>query len=107
MEYEDLQGIIPPLVTPFTEDGELDEGLHRADVRFLIDQAGVHGLAACTSTGEGYTLSADECRTVTKWTVEEAGEDIPVIAGVIADSTHAAVRRARAVADLGITARHR
>jgi 4-hydroxy-tetrahydrodipicolinate synthase len=104
MRYDDLQGIIPPMVTPFTEAGELDEELHRADVRFLIDQAGVHGLAVCTSTGEGYTLSAEECRTVTRWTVEEAAGAVPVIAGVIADSTHAAIRRARAVADLGIKA---
>jgi 4-hydroxy-tetrahydrodipicolinate synthase len=104
MRYDDLQGIIPPMVTPFTEAGELDEELHRADVRFLIDKAGVHGLAVCTSTGEGYTLSAEECCTVTRWTVEEAAGAVPVIAGVIADSTHAAIRRANAVADLGIKA---
>jgi len=104
MTYEELHGIIPPMVTPFAEDGELDEQLHRADVRYLIEQAGVDGLAVCTSTGEGYTLSAEECRTVTRWTVEEAAGRAPVIAGVIADSTHAALRRARAVSDLGVAA---
>ncbi len=92
------------MVTPFTEAGEIDEELHRADARFLIETAGVHGLATCTSTGEGYTLSADECRAVTGWTVQEACGRVPVIAGVIADSTHAAIRRAQAVADLGVAA---
>jgi len=104
MSNQKLHGIIPPMVTPFTEDGELDEELHRADVRFLIEKAGVHGLAVCTSTGEGYTLSADECREVTRWTVEEAAGRVPVVAGVIADSTHAAIRRSLAVSDLGVEA---
>ena len=104
MSPDPIQGIIPPLVTPFKEDGSLDENLFRADVRFLLDKAGVHGLAACTSTGEGYTLSADECRRVVRWTIEEAGGRVPVLAGVIADSTQAAIRRAEAVADLGVSA---
>jgi 4-hydroxy-tetrahydrodipicolinate synthase len=38
------------------------------------------------------------------WTVEEVGGRIPVIAGIIADSTQATIERGRAVADLGVAA---
>ena len=58
---EALFGIIPPMTTPFDADGELDQQALRAQVRWLIE-AGVHGLAAGGSTGEGQTLDEDELR---------------------------------------------
>jgi 4-hydroxy-tetrahydrodipicolinate synthase len=99
-----IGGIIPPLVTPFRPDGSIDEQAHRAEVRYMIDRAGVHGLAVCGSTGEGHTLTTDETRRIVAWTVEEAGSRVPVIAGIIANSTQAVVERAKAVADLGVAA---
>lgn len=99
-----LSGIIPPLVTPFDADGNLLERAHRADVRYMIETARVHGVAVGGSTGEGHTLSPDELRMVVRWTIEESAGRVPVIAGVIADSTQAAIAKARAVADLGVAA---
>jgi 4-hydroxy-tetrahydrodipicolinate synthase len=104
MNIQNIQGIIPPLVTPFIDDDSIDEQLHRAEVRFMVDAAKVHGLAVCGSTGEGHTLSPDETRRLVSWTVEEVNGRIPVIAGIIADSTRAAIERAKAVADLGVAA---
>ncbi len=100
----EIGGIIPPLVTPFRADGSIDEQAHRAEVRYMIERAGVHGLAVCGSTGEGHTLNTGETRSVVAWTVEEARGRVPVIAGIIANSTQAVVERARAVADLGVAA---
>ncbi|MEZ5354508.1 MAG: dihydrodipicolinate synthase family protein [Bryobacteraceae bacterium] len=99
----EIHGIIPPLVTPFRPDGSIDEAAHRAEVSFLVE-AGVHGLAVCGSTGEGHALTVDEARHVTAITVEQARGRVPVIAGIIADSTQAATERARAVSDLGVAA---
>ncbi len=99
-----IYGIIPPVVTPFDAEGRIDEPAFRADLRFLLDRAGVHGLAVCGSTGEGHTLSLDEARRLVGAAVEEAAGAVPVIAGIIADSTAAAVERARAVAGLGAAA---
>lgn len=104
MNIQNIKGIIPPLVTPFIDDDTIDEQLHRAEVRFMVDSAKVHGLAVCGSTGEGHTLSPDETRRLVSWTVEEVNGRIPVIAGIIADSTRAAIERAKAVADLGVAA---
>ena len=104
MSNEQIRGIIPPLVTPFRADGTIDEAAHRAEVRRMVDVARVHGLAVCGSTGEGHTLTTEETRRIVGWTVEEVGGRIPVIAGIIADSTQATIERGRAVADLGVAA---
>lgn len=99
-----LTGIIPPLVTPFREDGTIDERAHRAEVRYMIEVAKVHGVAVCGSTGEGHTLTTEETRQMVAWTVEEAAGRVPVIAGIIANSTQGVVERARAIADLPVAA---
>ncbi len=99
-----LTGIMPPMVTPFRPDEKVDEEALRADVNYLVEQAHVHGLVVGGSTGEGHTLSTDELRTVVGTAVEAAAGRVPVIAGVIVDSTRQAVERARALADLGAVA---
>jgi dihydrodipicolinate synthase/N-acetylneuraminate lyase len=95
-----IYGIVPPLTTPFDASEELDEGLLRAQVRHLVQEAGVHGLAVGGSTGEGHTLSIGELRRAVGATIEEAQGRVPVIAGIIVDSTRQAVERGRALADL-------
>ena len=99
----DLHGIIPPTTTPFTADGEIDSAAARAQVRWLLGQ-GVHGLATGGSTGEGHTLDVDEFRRLIGETVEEAAGRVPVVAGIIVDSTRDAIRRGKAVAGLGVAA---
>lgn len=100
MIVEHIKGIIPPIVTPFRSDGSIDEELHRREVRYMVETARVHGLAVCGSTGEGHTLSTEECRNLVAWTIEEVAGRIPVIAGIITNSTQAAVERGRALKDL-------
>lgn len=105
MRLDHIRGIIPPLVTPFRqEDGSIDEAAHRAEVRYMVERAGVHGIAVCGSTGEGHTLSTDETRQIVGAAVEEVRGRIPVIAGIITDSTQATIDRAKAIADLGVAA---
>lgn len=99
----ELLGIIPPMTTPFDADGELEEGALRAQVRWLV-AAGVHGLAAGGSTGEGQTLEADELRRLLGIVTDEAAGAVPVIAGVIVDSTRDAIRRGKALGGLGVAA---
>lgn len=102
--YDHIQGIVPPMTTPFREDETIDEEALRAETRYLIETAKVHGLAATGSTGEGHALTTDEVRRITGVVVEEAGGRVPVIAGVITDSTASAIERGRAVRDLGVAA---
>ncbi|MDD9956776.1 MAG: dihydrodipicolinate synthase family protein [Anaerolineaceae bacterium] len=97
-----LRGIIPPMVTPFAEDESLDEAALQREVRWLIEEAGVHGLAVGGSTGEGHTLSTEELRHCVGAALDAAAGRVPVIAGVIVDSTRQAVEKALALADLDL-----
>ena len=104
MDLSTIQGIIPPLVTPFRPDGSIDEATHRADVRYMVETAKVHGVAVCGSTGEGHTLSTEETRRIAAITLEEVRGRVPVIVGIITDSTQSAIDRIRALDGLEIAA---
>lgn len=99
-----IQGIVPPMATPFHEDESIDEASLRAEVEYLISSAGVHGLAVGGSTGEGHTLTTDELRCVLGAAIDAAQGRVPVIAGIIVDSTRQALEKARALADLDVAA---
>jgi 4-hydroxy-tetrahydrodipicolinate synthase len=101
---ERIRGIVPPMTTPFRPDDTIDEETLRAEVRYLVETARVHGLAVGGSTGEGHAMTTEEVRRVTAVVVEEARGRVPVIAGVITDSTASAIERGKAVRDLGVAA---
>jgi 4-hydroxy-tetrahydrodipicolinate synthase len=98
-----LHGVLPPMTTPFNADGEIEVPAIRKQVRFLLGQ-GAHGLVPGGSTGEGHTFETDELRRVIATVTEEVGGKVPVIAGVIVDSTRQAITKVRAISDLGVAA---
>ncbi len=102
--HEEIYGIVPPLTTPFRPDDTIDEDALRADTRYMIEVAKVHGLAACGSTGEGHTLSTPETQRITQIVAQEVKGRVPLITGVITESTGAAIERGLAVKDLGVAA---
>ncbi len=100
---DQLQGILPPMVTPFDHNEAVDTRALAADVDYLLG-TGVQGVTVGGSTGEGHTLDTDEARRVVGTAIEAAAGRGPVIAGVITDSTRQAVARAEALADLDVAA---
>jgi len=100
---EDLKGIIPPLVSPFREDETLDEEALRDTLRFMLSR-GVHGVCLGGSTGEGHTLSVDELARSIEIACEEVKGEIPVVAGIIANSTRDAIAAAKAVSKFDVAA---
>jgi 4-hydroxy-tetrahydrodipicolinate synthase len=104
MEMEAIYGIVPPVVTPFDSQGQIDNTLLRNDLRYLVNTVHVHGIAVCGSTGEGHTLSTEETRQVAEIAIEEAAGKVPVITGIIANSTRTVVERGKALANLGVAA---
>ncbi|GAB3579719.1 dihydrodipicolinate synthase family protein [Amycolatopsis endophytica] len=99
----DLHGIIPPLVSPFTAAEEPDLGALRAEVRYHLD-LGVHGLCVTGSTGDGQMLSAEDSVALAAAAVEETAGRVPVIAGIIRDSTKEVIRYGKAIAATGVDA---
>lgn len=77
----DGPAVIVALLTPFDDDGRLDETALREHVDYLVDE-GVHGLMPCGSTGETALLSDDEVTQVVRATVAAANGRVPVLAHV-------------------------
>src|SRR4051812_39439452 len=84
---EQFHGVLPALITPFTEDGDtINTEALNANVDRLID-AGVAGLVPGGSTGEFTTLTSAERRQLIEATVTAAAGRVPVVAGTGALST--------------------
>jgi 4-hydroxy-tetrahydrodipicolinate synthase len=82
-----LHGVLPALITPFTEDGAaIDRDALAANVERLVG-AGVGGLVPGGSTGEFTTLSHAERRDLVELTIAAADGRVPVVAGTGALST--------------------
>ena len=99
----ELRGVISPFTTPFTETGEINLDLVKPQVDWLIDN-GVHGLAAGGSTGEGHALGRDEYRALMEETAKAVDGRVPLVAGIIANSTAEVAARGHLVKDLGVAA---
>lgn len=97
----DLSGVIPPLVTPLTIDGELDvPSLERLLTRLL--DAGVDGVFSLSSSGESaFQDDALRDRTLSTTASFIAGQ-VPVLAGAIDMQTHRVADRIRAAANHNI-----
>ena len=98
-----LKGSITALVTPFRQDGSLDEDAFRALVEWQIAE-GTSGLVPVGTTGESPTLSHEEHRLVVRACVETAGGRVPVIAGAGSNNTQEAIGLARHAEEVGADA---
>jgi 4-hydroxy-tetrahydrodipicolinate synthase len=81
------------IVTPFREDGTVDEPALWSLVNWQIEQ-GIDFLVACGSTGEAATLDEDEWLHTVRIVIEAAGGRVPVWAGCTHNSTRVLVRQA-------------
>ncbi|WP_178946079.1 dihydrodipicolinate synthase family protein [Kocuria sp. TGY1127_2] len=98
-----FHGVIPPVITPRTSDGEIDrQGLERV-VRHLID-GGVHGLFMLGSSAETPYMSDDERRIVVELTAEFANGSVPVIVGANDQTPVRVADEARRMSDFGADA---
>src|ERR671926_617553 len=90
-----FHGVLPALITPFTEDGSaIDLDALAAIVDRLI-RGGVAGLVPGGSTGEFTTLSNAERRELVEVTVTAAAGRVPVVAGTGALSTRETIELSR------------
>lgn len=98
-----FQGCGTALVTPFTDDGELDLRALRALVEWQIAE-GIDFLVPCGSTGEAQTLHERERGQVVSTVVETAAGRVPVMAGATSNDTRRAVEETRRMCALGVDA---
>ncbi|MGP8133138.1 MAG: 4-hydroxy-tetrahydrodipicolinate synthase [Halobacteriota archaeon] len=96
-----FEGAYPAMVTPFTDEEEIDVEGMRSNIAYL-EKGGVAGLVPCGSTGESATLTFDEHKKLVELTVDAAS--VPVIAGTGSNNTAEAVELTRYAQDAGADA---
>ena len=99
------EGIIPPIVTPFTASGEIDEEKIRREMEICLD-AGADGISVGGSTGEGPTLRDEELTQLIKIAREyvKEGSDKTVVCGIMRTCTRDAVRAGKTAKEAGADA---
>jgi 4-hydroxy-tetrahydrodipicolinate synthase len=94
-----FRGCGTALVTPFRQDGFIDETALRNLVAWQVE-SGIDFLVPCGTTGETPTLSHDEWLQVVAITVEVTAGRCPIVAGATSNSTQDAVSKAKELAAL-------
>jgi len=92
-----LRGCGTALVTPFSQDGAVDENALRNLVAWQVE-SGIDFLIPCGTTGETPTLTHDEWLRVIDVTIEVVAGRVPIVAGATSNSTQEAVAKAKEVA---------
>lgn len=98
-----LRGVIPPMITPLTPSGALDEPGITQLANHMIEQ-GVNGIFVLGTSGEGPWLTAQQRRRVVELTVEAANGRVPVLAGSLEASTSRVLEDVAMQADSGADA---
>lgn len=97
-----MKGVIPPMITPFKEDGEVDYDGLRVLVRFLKEN--VHGLFITGSYGSTALLSPEERKAIAEIVMQETSGSIPVVVHVGTADTRTAADLAAHAASIGAAA---
>src|SRR5215212_8444530 len=92
---EPFHGVLPALITPFTDDGDAIDTHALTSIVHRLVAAGVGGLVPGGSTGEFTTLTNAERRQLVEVTVGAAADRVPVVAGTGALATRETVELSR------------
>jgi dihydrodipicolinate synthase/N-acetylneuraminate lyase len=87
-----IEGVVPILITPFFDDGRIDEASLRSLIDFNVD-AGIHGLGVALGS-EVFKFSEAERAEIVRIVVSQTNKRVPVIINTGAAGTHLAVQHA-------------
>ena len=93
MKASDFKGIIPPMMTAFTKDGEIYEKGTREIVDFIVPH--VQGLYPCGTYGSGPMMSIAERKRTAEIIIDQTQGRVPVIVHVGTADTKNTVELAR------------
>lgn len=95
-----FKGCGTALVTPFTDDGEVDFETLRKLIDFQILE-GVDSLIICGTTGESATLSTEEKKEIIKFAVQITRRRVPIIAGTGSNNTKTSIELSKYAQSVG------
>ncbi|GAA0463920.1 N-acetylneuraminate lyase [Alkalibacillus silvisoli] len=99
-----MNGIMTALLTPFHDDGTLNEKGLREVVRHNIDEMQVNGLYVGGSTGESFLMDEGNRKDLLEIVKDEAGNDVTLIAQIGSLNIEEAVRLGNKAKELGYDA---
>jgi len=99
-ESRKFPGIVPPVITVFNSEGEIDEEKTKRFIQHLIDE-GVHGIFVAGSTGEYSLMSMEQRKKIIDIGVEAAKGKVPLFTGTGHNSTKIAVELSKYAQDAG------
>ena len=100
MKKFNVEGSWPALVTPFTEDDEVNLKVFRQLINFHVENNS-NGVLLLGSTAEAILLTKDERKEIIDAAIDEANGRIPVMCGVAAVSTRDTIENAKYALDAG------
>ena len=95
-----ITGVIPPMITPFTRDGELGLSAHASNVE-RWNQAGLRGYLVLGSNSEAVFLNEKEKLRLIECTRNAAREEHLILAGAGMESTRESVHLTKEAAKAG------
>jgi 4-hydroxy-tetrahydrodipicolinate synthase len=98
-----IGGVITAMVTPFSDDGAVDEAGARRLAAHLVEN-GSHGLVVSGTTGESPTLDDSEKLALLRAVQDEVGDRATVICGTGSNDTRHSIELTKAAADAGADA---
>lgn len=97
-----LKGVVPPMITPFTKEGDVDTESLKKLVNFLKYR--VNGLYICGSYGSGPLMSVEERKEVTEVIIKAVDGKIPIVAHTGTTNTRDTVELTRHAEKIGCDA---
>lgn len=98
-----LKGVMPALITPFDEKGEIKESSLRELVDYTLE-CGVNGVVPVGTTGEFVNLSIEEREKVYDIVIDQVNGKVPVIIGSGDSGTREVIQLTRYGKDAGADA---
>jgi len=90
---KEIKGIIPPLLTPFTAEGEVYERGLRNLIEFLIPH--INALFPCGTYGSGPLMTIQQRKKVAEIVVDQVKDRIPIIVHVGSADTQSTLELAK------------
>jgi 4-hydroxy-tetrahydrodipicolinate synthase len=100
-DLQHLHGIIPPVITPLTENEELDRESFEKGINYCIDN-GVHGIFALGSSGAVMSISRKVFLETAEAAMKIVGKRVPLFVGVIDTCTARVIENIRELEQLGV-----
>jgi 4-hydroxy-tetrahydrodipicolinate synthase len=98
-----LEGVIIPMLTPFTKNGDLNVDMLKTLTDWLIEQ-GADGLFPVSSIGEAAKITMEEKKTIIKTVVDSANGRVPVFPGTGFPEEQRTVQLTKYAQDVGADA---